>query len=93
VISFIPNDTDSIRSATPLFSPELAQRTIVVLDDHQQIFTGAQAIFTIIAVSGGMLSLSAKCLKPRPISLLFEPGYRLFARHRWRLARFFPDPE
>jgi predicted DCC family thiol-disulfide oxidoreductase YuxK len=93
VVSFIPNDTDAIRSATALVNPELAQRTIVVLDYDQRIITGAQAIFTIISESRGMLSLFATCLKPRPVSLLFEPGYRLFAKYRGQLARFFPDTE
>ena len=91
-ITFVSNDAESVLAVTSMVEPELAQRTIVVIDRNRRVLMGAQAIFTIVAASGGLLSLFATCLKPRPISLLFEPGYRVFARYRGKLARFFPDP-
>ncbi len=78
---------------TDAVDPVLAARTIVALDDRGRVLTGAQAIFTIAGQTGGMIGLGGRMLSPRPISLLFEPGYGLFARHRGRFARFFEDPE
>ena len=89
----MPNDPAAIRATTTLVEPELAQRTIVVIYRDGRVITGARAIFTIVASCGGMLPVFTQCLKQRPISLLFEPGYRVFALYRGRLARFFPDPE
>ena len=54
--------------------------------------TGAQAIFSVVARSGGVLGFLCRLLSPKPVSLIFEPGYRVFAKYRGKLARFFPDP-
>jgi predicted DCC family thiol-disulfide oxidoreductase YuxK len=91
-ITFVSNDAESVLAVTNMFDPALAQRTIVLIDSEGNFRTGARAIFTIVSVTGGLLSVVARVLKPRPISIFFEPGYRVFARYRGKLARLFPDP-
>lgn len=71
----------------------LAQRTIVTVDSRGRVRTGAQAIFEIASETGGVIGFGARLLSPRPVALLFEPGYRLFAGNRGRFARWFKDPE
>lgn len=70
----------------------LAQRTIVLALAGGQYQTGAQAISSIIARTGGILGVMARPFTLKPMSLMLEPGYRVFARHRGRLASRFPDP-
>lgn len=89
---FVPNDAESVQSVTGLVPPELAERTIVTLDVRDEMRTGARAIFTIVAATGGVIGFVSRWLTPRTVSLLFEPGYRLFAKHRGRFARFVRDP-
>ena len=78
-----------MREVSEHVSPADAARTIVVVDDQGRVIQGARAIFTIVADTGGMVGLASRLLKNRFISLLSEPGYRLFARHRGRFAVFF----
>ncbi len=91
----VTNDPDSVRAVSELVDPALAARTIVAVEprDAHRIRIGARAIFTIVGETGGFFGVLGRLLAPRPISILFEPGYRLFARNRGRLARLFPDPE
>jgi hypothetical protein len=72
--------------------PAAPQRTIVLLTGDERSRTGAQAIFSVVARSGGALGAVSRPFALKAVSLLFEPGYRLFARYRGKLARFFPDP-
>ena len=78
-----------MRENSEQVSPAVAARTIVLVDDRGRVVQGARAIFTIVADTGGIAGLVSRLLKYRFISLLLEPGYRLFARHRGRLAVFF----
>ncbi len=73
--------------------PALAQRTFVALDRQERVMTGARAVLTVAGKTGGITGAVRRVLALRPVSLLLEPAYRLFARHRGRFARFFKDPE
>lgn len=86
---FLPNDPASVREASEHVDPAVAARTIVAVDDQGRVTQGAQAIFAIVADTGGIVGLASRLLKYRFVSLLLEPGYRLFARHRGRFAVFF----
>jgi predicted DCC family thiol-disulfide oxidoreductase YuxK len=92
VIRLALNDAESVRAVTERVDPAVAARTIIVIDSRGGVRTGAQAIFTVVAATGGISGLLARVFAVRPISLLLEPGYRLFSRHRGRFTRFFPDP-
>ena len=92
-IRLLPNDAEAVRAVTERIDPSVAAGTIVVIDSRGRVKTGAQAIFTTVAATGGTTGLVARVLALRPLSLPLEPGYRLFARHRGRLARLFLDPE
>lgn len=89
----LANDAETVRSAVATVDPGLTQQTIVAVDDRGGVRTGAQAIFTIAGETGGLIGFIGRALSPRPVSLLFEPVYRLFARHRGRFARWFKNPE
>jgi len=67
----------------------VAARAIVAVDHRGRVTQGAQAIFTIVADTGGMGGGVSRLLKYRVISLFLEPAYRLFARNRGRFAVFF----
>ena len=80
-----------MREASENVDPIVAARTIVAIDDQGRVTKGAQAVFSIVADTGGIIGLVSRLLKYRFVSLLFEPGYRVFARHRGRIARFFRE--
>ncbi|HIM14824.1 MAG TPA: DUF393 domain-containing protein [Acidobacteria bacterium] len=88
---FIPNDPASVREASDNVDPVVAARTIVAVDDQGRVTKGAQAVFSIAADTGGIIGFISRLLKYRFVSLLFEPGYRVFARHRGRFAWFFRE--
>ena len=71
--------------------PVVAARTIVAVDDQGRVTKGAQAVFSIAADTGGLIGFISRLLKYRFVNLLFEPGYRVFARHRGRFAWFFRE--
>ena len=89
----LPNDAETVKRTTDRVSPALAEKTLVTVAPDGTVRTGAGAVFVTAARTGGFYGIICRFLALRPVSLLFEPGYRLFARNRWRLARFFKDPE
>jgi len=86
---FVPNDPASVREASEHVSPAVAARTVIVVDEQGSVVQGAQAVFTIVADTGGIVGLASRLLKNRFISLLLESGYRILARHRGRFAVLF----
>ena len=88
-LRLVPNDRESVAKSAPQLDPSVPQRTIVALRDDGRIFTGAQAVFVTVSKTGGVLGAVCRVMSWRPLSLATEPFYRVFARYRSKLARFF----
>tara|TARA_Y100000758_G_C15666492_1_gene280388 strand:+ start:62 stop:373 length:312 start_codon:yes stop_codon:yes gene_type:complete len=69
--------------------PGLAENTLVCILPNGQVTYGAQAVFSVVSQTDGMIGFFASLLRNRFVSWLFEPGYKLFARHRGRFAWLF----
>ena len=65
----------------------------MAISRHGDVLTGARAIYAVLSATTGPWRRPAIVMRTRPLSMLSEPLYRVFARHRGRLARFFKDPE
>ena len=86
---FVGNRTDEAKALLPSLTDEQRAATLHWLSgsgDHHQ---GARAVFTTVASTGGLLGIASAVLAGPQLYVLFEPAYRLFAKHRSRLARFF----
>ncbi|MGY8879421.1 MAG: thiol-disulfide oxidoreductase DCC family protein [Dehalococcoidia bacterium] len=91
-VDFHPNDRDSVHAVSPDIDPTKAARTIVAVDGNGVVFYGAQAISLIISCTGGFSGFLGRIFKKRFASMLLEPFYRLFAKHRGRIAFLFHEP-
>ena len=88
---FVGNRTDEAKALLPSLTDEQRAATLHWLSgsgDHHQ---GARAVFSTVASTGGLLGVASAVLTRPPLYALFEPAYRLFAKHRSRLARFFRE--
>jgi predicted DCC family thiol-disulfide oxidoreductase YuxK len=90
-ITFVGNHTAEAFELLPQVTAHEMTRTLHFLSAGGRHRKGAHAALSTIAVTDGWLGLAAKLLANSPMHLLLEPGYRLFARHRGRLARFVHD--
>jgi predicted DCC family thiol-disulfide oxidoreductase YuxK len=79
-------------SVSSVVNPEMAARTIVVVDDAEFVYYGAQAIFILVSVTGGLTGILGKSCRNRFVSRVLEPFYRIFAKNRGRIAYLFRDP-
>ena len=64
----------------------LVQNTLVCIFPNGQAIHGARAVFYVVSQTGGKIGFLASLLRNRFVSWLFEPGYKIFARHRGRFA-------
>jgi hypothetical protein len=78
-----------VQRAVPGLDPKIPERTLVIAFPDGRRWTGAQAVFGTMAQTGGMCGAMCRVMSWKPLSLLMEPGYRVFARYRGKLARFF----
>ena len=88
-LTFVGNRTDEAKALLPWISDERRTATLHWLSDAADHHQGARAVFSAVASTGGLLGIPAAIIARSPLHLLFEPIYRVFARHRSRLARFF----
>ena len=92
-LRMLPNDAANVRQHAPGLDPATAERMLVTVFPDSRMWKGARGVFGAAAETGGLCGAVCRVMSWKPLSLLAEPGYRLFARHRGRLARFFPEPE
>lgn len=88
---FVGNRTDEAKALLPSLTDEQRAATLHWLSgsgDHHQ---GARAVFSTVASTGGFLGIASAVLARPPLYVLSEPAYRLFAKHRSQLARFFRE--
>ena len=83
---FLGNTDPRIQELSVELKPGLAENTLLCISANGQITHGAQAVFSVFSQTGGKIGLLASLLRNRFVSRLFEPGYKLFARHRGRFA-------
>lgn len=69
----------------------VAAKTLVVLNPSREVVLGAQAVFFTISRTEGLFGLVCNILAKRIPSLLVEPVYRQFAKHRGRFAFLISD--
>lgn len=69
----------------------VAAKTLVVMNSSGEVVLGAQAVFFTISRSKGLFGLVSRILAMRIPSLLVEPVYRQFAKHRGRFAFLITD--
>ena len=84
VLFFLGNTDRRVKEIS--LEPALVESTLVCIFPDGQVTHGAQAVFYVLSQTGGKLGFLAGLLRNRFASWLFEPGYRLFARHRGRFA-------
>lgn len=87
----VSNDPESVVAQTSMVDPESVTTTLVCVDERGQVRTGARAVFTVVGLTGGVTGAAGRVLSNRLLSALCEPGYRIFARNRGRLARWFHE--
>ena len=88
-LTFVGNRSDEAKALLPWISDERRIATLHWLSDSSDHHQGARAIFSTVASTGGLFGIPSAIIARSPLYLLFEPSYRLFAKHRSRLARFF----
>lgn len=88
-IEFIPYQQAYLDRLIPTLTEEDASQSIFVLGDSGQHRRGARAVFEIMKKMPGIGSVIGKFMAFPPLSWLAEPFYRLFARHRHNVSRWF----
>ena len=87
-LRFVGNRSDEAAALLPGLSEDSRRATLHVLDDAGRRYSGAAAVFRTVAATDGHLGRLCRVLSLPPIPIVFEPGYRLFARYRGIFARF-----
>ena len=88
---FVGNATEEAKDLLPELSDERRRETLHWIANSGEHHEGAQAVLSTVASTGGVLGLASSVAARSPLHLLFEPGYRMFAMHRGRFARFFRE--
>ena len=86
-LRFVDNRSDEAAALLPGLSEDRRTKTLHALRSDGRRYSGAAAVFRAVGATGGLLGWACRRLSVWPVYLAFEPGYRLFARHRARFAR------
>ena len=85
-ICFIDNQSDESINFLSDLPAEVRGGTLFFIDHDGHRYRGVRAIFLIISHTEGLLGFMCKLLAAWPTYMVFEPVYRLFARHRGKFA-------
>jgi predicted DCC family thiol-disulfide oxidoreductase YuxK len=76
-----------LEELSPGLTPEMAEQAMYLVLGNGRRVGGARAFFAVMRQMEGFWGLVGRLLYP--ISPMLEPFYRLFARHRHRIAPWF----
>jgi predicted DCC family thiol-disulfide oxidoreductase YuxK len=86
-MEFVPFQTGDLERIVPGLTPELASRSLTFVSKDGRRFRGARAVFETMRRLPGAWGALGAILSFPPLSLLAEPFYRLFARHRGTISQ------
>lgn len=87
-LEFIPFQTAELERIAPGLTPELASEAVYLVREDGRRFRGARAVFEVMRRWPGVWGILGTMMAFPPLSLLAEPFYRLFARHRTRISHW-----
>jgi predicted DCC family thiol-disulfide oxidoreductase YuxK len=85
-LGFAAVQSEGLASAAPQVDRVRATNALAFVRPDGKVVYGARAMFLTMARLPGAWGVFGRVMAWPPLSLLAEPGYRLFARHRHRFA-------
>jgi predicted DCC family thiol-disulfide oxidoreductase YuxK len=85
-LRFEASQSEALPAVAPAVSAARAKDALAFVRSDGQVVYGARAMFLTIGRLPGAWGLLGRVMSSRALSLLCEPAYRLFARHRHRFA-------
>lgn len=86
-LEFIPSPAADLKSISPGLSQEMASEALYFVAEDGRIFRESRAVFEVMKRLPGLWGGLGRVLSLPGITLLADPFYRLFARHRHRISR------
>lgn len=85
-LSFTASQSEGLAGVAPQVDRARAANALAFVRPDGSVVYGARAMFLVMGQFTGLAGVFGRIMAWPPLSLLVEPGYRLFARHRHRFA-------
>jgi len=88
-LKFIPFQTADLGNLSPGLSEEMAAKSIYFIHISGERFQGAEAFFEVMKRLKGIWSILGRIFALPLFAYIAEPFYRIFARNRMHISRWF----
>lgn len=86
-LQFVAYQNVDFDPLAPGLTREMASGSLYLVDGGGRVYSGARAVFEIAKHLPGVWGVLGRILSLPGISLLAEPFYKLFARHRHQISQ------
>ncbi|MBI2845003.1 MAG: DUF393 domain-containing protein [Chloroflexi bacterium] len=86
-LEFIPSQSAELESISPHLTREMTGEAFYFVAEDGRIFRESRAVFEVMKHMSGLWAVLGRVLSLPGITLLADPLYRLFARHRHSISK------